>query len=171
MVVCLERGADLHVAQLIPLPLTVSCFSKIQTGFTFLVPAHLGSTGQRAVKRLCVCVVIIAVDVCRQAGVWFVGRRASRSTVVSCCQCTRCQVPARPPTAPRSACLPASSHAMSRCTRPPCGSSTTTCCVPSTLPAHVDFVASIPRCVATLSAACCSNQQLVVVSWTGAEPW
>ena len=33
-----------------PLPLTVSCFSKIQTGFTFLVPAHLGSPGQRAVK-------------------------------------------------------------------------------------------------------------------------
>ena len=57
MVVCLERGADLHVAQLMPLPLTVSCFSKIQIGFTFLVPAHLGSRGQRAVKRVCVCVV------------------------------------------------------------------------------------------------------------------
>ena len=40
--------------QLIPLPLTVSCFSKIQIGFTFLVPAHLGSPGQRAVKRACV---------------------------------------------------------------------------------------------------------------------
>jgi len=39
-----------------PLPLTVSCFSKIQIGFTFLVPAHLGSPGQRAVKRVCVCV-------------------------------------------------------------------------------------------------------------------
>jgi len=36
------------------LPLTVSCFSKIQIGFTFLVPAHPGSPGQRAVKRLCV---------------------------------------------------------------------------------------------------------------------
>ena len=35
-------------------PLTVSCFSKIQIGFTFLVPAHLGSPGQRAVKRVCV---------------------------------------------------------------------------------------------------------------------
>ena len=44
MVVCLERDADLHMAQLMPLPLTVSCFSKIQIGFTFLVPAHLGST-------------------------------------------------------------------------------------------------------------------------------
>ena len=43
MVVCLERGAELHMAQLMPLPLTVSCFSKIQIGFTFLVPAHLGS--------------------------------------------------------------------------------------------------------------------------------
>jgi len=54
MVVCLMRGADLHIAQLIPLPLTVSCSSKIQIGFTFLVPAHPGSPGQRAVK--CVCV-------------------------------------------------------------------------------------------------------------------
>jgi len=43
VVVCLEQGADLHMAQLIPLPLTVSCFSKIQIGFTFLVPAHLDS--------------------------------------------------------------------------------------------------------------------------------
>ena len=56
MVICLERGADLRMAQLMPLPLTVSCFSKIQTGFTFLVPAHPGSPGQRAVKRVCVCV-------------------------------------------------------------------------------------------------------------------
>jgi len=49
--VCLERGADLHVAQLMPLPLTVSCSSKIQIGFTFLVPAYLGSPGKMAVKR------------------------------------------------------------------------------------------------------------------------
>ena len=56
MVVCLEQGADLHMAQLMPLPLTVSCFSKIQIGFTFLVPAHLASPGKRAVKRVCVCV-------------------------------------------------------------------------------------------------------------------
>ena len=52
MVICLERGADLRVARLMPLPLTVSCSSKIQIGFTFLVPAHLGSPGQRAVKRM-----------------------------------------------------------------------------------------------------------------------
>ena len=61
MVVCLERGADLHMAQLMPLPLTVSCFSKILIGFTFLVPAHPGSPGQMAVKRVCVCVFIIAM--------------------------------------------------------------------------------------------------------------
>ena len=54
MVICLERGADLHMAQLMPLPLTVSCFSKI------LVPAHPGSPGQRAVKRACVCVCVRA---------------------------------------------------------------------------------------------------------------
>ena len=60
MVICLEQYADLHTAQLMPLPLTVSCFSKIQIGFTFLVPAHLGSPGQRAVKRVCgwVCVCV-----------------------------------------------------------------------------------------------------------------
>ena len=60
MVICLERGADLHMAQLVPLPLTVSCFSKIQIGFTFLVPAHQGSPGKRAVKwYVCVCIVLI----------------------------------------------------------------------------------------------------------------
>jgi len=58
VVISLERSADLHTAQLMPLPLTVSGFSKIQIGFTFLVPAHPGSPGQRAVKRLCVCVCL-----------------------------------------------------------------------------------------------------------------
>ena len=53
MVICLERSADLHMAQLMPLSLTVSCFSKIQIGFTFLVPAYLGSPGKRAIKRVC----------------------------------------------------------------------------------------------------------------------
>jgi len=57
MVICLERGADLHMAQLMLLSLTVSCFCKIQIGFTFMVPAHLGSPGQRAVKRVCVNVM------------------------------------------------------------------------------------------------------------------
>jgi len=66
VVICLERGADVHLGQLMPLPLTVSCFSKIQIGFTFLVPAHLGSPGKRAVKRVCVCVCVCmrAVVVC-----------------------------------------------------------------------------------------------------------
>jgi len=58
VVICLERGADLHMAQLIPLPLTVFCFSKIQIGFTILVPARLGSPGKRAIKRVCVCVCV-----------------------------------------------------------------------------------------------------------------
>ena len=56
MVICLERGADLHM--LMPLPLTVSCFSKIQIGFAFLVPAHPGRPGKRVVKRVCVCVCV-----------------------------------------------------------------------------------------------------------------
>ena len=60
VVICMERGADLHTAQLMPLPLTVSGFSKSQIGFTFLVPAHPGSLGQRAVKRVCVCVCVSA---------------------------------------------------------------------------------------------------------------
>jgi len=50
MVICLEQGAHLHMAQLMPLPLTVSCFSKIQIGFTFLLLADPGSPGKRAVK-------------------------------------------------------------------------------------------------------------------------
>ena len=52
MVICLERGADLHIAQFMPLPLIVSCFSKIQIGFTFNVPAHPGCPGKRVIKRV-----------------------------------------------------------------------------------------------------------------------
>ena len=62
MVNCLERGADLHMVQLMPLPLTDSCFSKIQIGFTFLVLAHLGSPGQRAING-CVCVCVCSLHV------------------------------------------------------------------------------------------------------------
>ena len=54
VVICQERGADLHMAQQMPLPLTVSCFTKIKIGFTFLVPAHQGSPGIRAIKQVCV---------------------------------------------------------------------------------------------------------------------
>ena len=59
MDICLVRGADLHIAQLMPLPLAVSCSSKIQIGFSFLVPAHLGSPGQRDVKRMYVFLTCI----------------------------------------------------------------------------------------------------------------
>jgi len=61
VVICLERGADLHTAQLMQLPLTVTCFSEIQTGFTFLVPAHPGSHGQSKTLKHplngCLCVL------------------------------------------------------------------------------------------------------------------
>jgi len=55
MVIRLERVADLHMSQLMPLPLTVSCFSKILIGFTFLVPAYPGSPGKELLNG-CVCV-------------------------------------------------------------------------------------------------------------------
>ena len=62
MVVCLEQDADLHMAQMMPVSLTVSCFSKIQIGFTFLVPAHPGSPVPD-IRPLngCVCVCVYAV--------------------------------------------------------------------------------------------------------------
>ena len=59
--ICLERGADLHMAQLMPLPLSISCFSKIQIGLTFLVLAYLGRPGQRAVKRVCITVTHLSM--------------------------------------------------------------------------------------------------------------
>ena len=55
MVIYLEQGADL--AQLMPEPLTVSCFSKIQIGFTFLVLAYPGSPG-KGTLNMCVCVFV-----------------------------------------------------------------------------------------------------------------
>ena len=62
MVICLELGADLHMAQLMPLPLTVSCFSKSQIGFAFLVLDHPGIPGKGAVKQVCVCVCLHCFD-------------------------------------------------------------------------------------------------------------
>jgi len=73
MVICLERGADLHMAQLMPLPVTISCFSKIQIGFTFLVPANPGSPGQRAIKQVCVCVCVCVFLLCGIS--WMAGER------------------------------------------------------------------------------------------------
>ena len=84
MVICLERGADLHMAQLMPLPLTVSCFSKIQIGFTCLVPTHLGIPKKRVVKQVCVCVVEVRGD--RQwldEAVCFFQRSESASLIVT----------------------------------------------------------------------------------------
>jgi len=64
VVICLERGADLHVAQLMPLPLTVSCFSKIQIGFTFVVPGGCGKGPLNGC--VCVCVYdIVRYDIVR----------------------------------------------------------------------------------------------------------
>jgi len=54
VVICLERGADLHTAKLMLLTLTVSCSSKIQIGFTFPVPAHWVVTDKGPLSR---CVV------------------------------------------------------------------------------------------------------------------
>jgi len=71
VVICLERGADLHMAQLMPLPLSVFCSSKIQIGFTFLVPAHLGSPGKRPLNG---CVLLasewwgVGVVICLERG-------------------------------------------------------------------------------------------------------
>jgi len=76
---CLERDAALHMAQLMPVPLTVSCFSKIRIGFTFLVPARSGSPGQRAVKWVCMC-----AERMFRAGP--MARKSSGS--VSCLMCT-----------------------------------------------------------------------------------
>ena len=70
VVICLEQGADLHMAQLMPLSLTVSCSSKIQISFTFLIPANPRSPGKRAVKRVCVCVVPTAWTFSNQFELW-----------------------------------------------------------------------------------------------------
>ena len=60
MVICLERGSDLHIDQPMPLPLTIYCFSKIQIGFIFLVLDDPGSPRKRAVKCVCVCVLLMS---------------------------------------------------------------------------------------------------------------
>ena len=77
VVICLELGADVHMAQLMPQPLTVSCSSKIQIGFTFLVPAYPGCPGKEAAKWLlllllllldwCCCSVADIIDTARDA--------------------------------------------------------------------------------------------------------
>jgi len=63
MVICLGRFADLHMAQLMPLPLTISCSSEsrlvLLSGFTFLVLAHPGTPGQSPGSRKKVVVVVV----------------------------------------------------------------------------------------------------------------
>jgi len=62
VVICLERGADLLMAQLMPLPLTFSCSIKIQIGFSFLVPAYPGCPGKEPVKWLLLLLFVIIPD-------------------------------------------------------------------------------------------------------------
>ena len=70
----------------VPADATVSCFSKIQIGFTFLVPAHLGSPGKRAVKRVCVCVCVCFVVVIMIIGeAEYCDERVCLSVCVSVC--------------------------------------------------------------------------------------
>ena len=84
MVICLERGADcLHMAQLMPLPLTVSCFSKIQIGFTFLVPAHR-VVQEKGPLNGCVC-VCVCVCVCARHSL-------AQHGVVAWLSCKCCQL-------------------------------------------------------------------------------
>ena len=59
MVICLGRGADLHMAQLMPLPLTICCSSKSWLVLPFLVPAYPGSPGQNPESRKMVVVVVV----------------------------------------------------------------------------------------------------------------
>ena len=61
MVICLEQGADLRMAQLMPLPLTVSCFSKIQIGLPSWYRLTRVVLDKGAVKRVCVCVCVCLV--------------------------------------------------------------------------------------------------------------
>jgi len=83
VVICLERGADLHMVQRIPLPLTVSCFSKIQIGLPFLIPDDPGGPGQRAVKRVCVKRTFRSTSFNYLAHSGFRPRWAMRSAAVS----------------------------------------------------------------------------------------
>ena len=81
VVICLERGSDLHMAQRIPLPLTVSCFSEIQIVFTFLVPAHR-VVPDKGPFNVCVCVSLICCQVCTRVSP--AGRQTARRRCVPC---------------------------------------------------------------------------------------
>ena len=84
MVICLERGADLHMAQLMPLPLTVSCFSKIQIGFTFLVPADPDSPGKGPLMYVSWCYHACC---CYPQPTWYVAAAMQSFTVSTAADC------------------------------------------------------------------------------------
>ena len=73
----------LAMAQLMPLPLAVSCFSKVQIGFTFLLVAYPGSPGQRAVKRLYVCYCLL--HCCIQHKMWPIVTDVAWSVCLTVC--------------------------------------------------------------------------------------
>ena len=83
VVICLERGADLHMAQWIPLPLTVSCFSKIQIGFTFLVPLTRVVPDKGPLNR-CVSVCVICDSVTK------ITVSVNLSIICMCCTLRKC---------------------------------------------------------------------------------
>jgi len=61
MVICLERDADLHMARLMPLPLTVSCFGRIQIGLLFWCRLTRVVPEKGPLKGcVCVCVCVCA---------------------------------------------------------------------------------------------------------------
>jgi len=62
--VSLERGAnDLHMVQQMPLPPHHLLLQQNPEWFILLVPAYPGCPGKRAVKRLCVFIVLNIVFV------------------------------------------------------------------------------------------------------------
>ena len=94
MVIFLEQGADWHMAQVMPVQFTVSCFCKIQIGFTFLVLADLGSPRKRAVKHVCACpctharvgmCVCVCVLLCLSSGVKYCTQCVCVSLCLSVC--------------------------------------------------------------------------------------
>ena len=89
VVVCLERGADLHMSQLMPLPLTVFCICKIQIVFTFLVPAHPDSPESRTktVKWVCVYMFIQILFLGLCLNVWTTVNHIIKTNPLFKCSC------------------------------------------------------------------------------------
>ena len=64
MVICLELGADLHMAKLIPLLLTDSCFSKIHIGLPFWYRLTHVVRKKGHETGVCVCVFCMKLEKC-----------------------------------------------------------------------------------------------------------